>query len=184
LSKSNKREDLKEFMLSEEGTFAYCTASRPETCVKAVDDLEHYLETEGPYDGVIGFSMGASFILSWMIGKVLEKRADRPVALPFKVGIFFSNAGRLLKFNGETGKPVVSYDPIDMEGVLDIPTAHIWGSADPDSENAELASQACNEETRSVLIHERGHEVPMSAANVISAAKVINRAIARAQGMN
>jgi hypothetical protein len=178
------RKELKEFIRSEEETFAYCIPTKPETCISAVNDLERYLDAEGPYDGVIGFSLGATFVLSWMIKKVREQKDDRSVKLPFKVGIFFSNAGRLLEYNDATGQCVVPYDPIAVEGLLDIPTAHIWGFADPDSENAQMASQACNEEFRSVFVHEKGHEVPMSAENIISTAKVINRAITRAQGFN
>ena len=171
-------------MLSDEKTLAYCTTTRPETCISAVNDLERYLQAEGPYDGVIGFSLGATFALSWLIKKAREQKGDKSVELPFKVGIFFSNAGRLLDYNDSIEHSIVPLDPIAIDGLLNIPTAHIWGSHDPDRENAQLASQACNEETRSVFVHERGHEVPMSTENVISAARVINRAITRAQGFN
>jgi hypothetical protein len=171
-------------MRSEEETFAYCNPTQPETCLTAVHHLDRYLEVEGPYDGVIGFSLGATFVLSWMINKAWERKRDKSVELPFKVGIFFSNAGRLLDYSDQIEKSIVPFDPVAIDGLLDIPTAHIWGISDPDKENAQLAMQACNEETRSVFIHDRGHEVPMSAENVISAAKVINRAIIRAQGFN
>ena len=179
---ANTTIEMKQFMLPEEPTFAYCTPTVPETCMKAIKDLDKYLETEEPYDGVIGFSLGATFILSWMVKKVQEKKKGQSAELPFKVGIFFSNAGRLLEYNDTIEESVTPLDLAEIDGIIDIPTAHIWGSRDPDRLNAQLASQACDEDTRSVFVHERGHEVPMSPENVISAAKVINRAITRAQG--
>ncbi|KAJ5330122.1 hypothetical protein N7452_010512 [Penicillium brevicompactum] len=144
---ANTTIEMKQFMLPEEPTFAYCTPTVPETCMKAIKDLDKYLETEEPYDGVIGFSLG-----------------------------------RLLEYNDTIEESVTPLDLAEIDGIIDIPTAHIWGSRDPDRLNAQLASQACDEDTRSVFVHERGHEVPMSPENVISAAKVINRAITRAQG--
>ncbi|KAJ5344309.1 uncharacterized protein N7506_002674 [Penicillium brevicompactum] len=179
---ANTTIEMKQFVLPEEPTFAYCTPTVPETCMKAVKDLDKYLETEEPYDGVIGFSLGATFILSWMVKKIQEKKQGQSAELPFKVGIFFSNAGRLLEYNDTIEQSVTPLDLAEIDGIIDIPTAHIWGTRDPDQLNAQLASQACDEDTRSVFVHERGHEVPMSPENVISAAKVINRAITRAQG--
>ncbi|KAJ5295646.1 hypothetical protein N7508_010467 [Penicillium antarcticum] len=176
--------DIKEFMLSDENTFTYYTPTRPETCFSAFNNLEHYLEAEGPYDGVMGFSLGAAFVMSWMINRIQKQKGNKFAQLPFKVGIFFSNGGPLLDCNDSSGQSVLPFDPIAIDGILDIPTAHIWGRCDPEKGNAEFAIRACNQDTRSVFVHERGHEVPKSAENVISAAKVINRAIARAQGFN
>ena len=173
---------MKDFMLSDDPTFAYCTRTKPETCAKAIDDLDAFLENEEPYDGVIGFSSGANFALSWMTNRIQRHKDSEQ--LPFKVGIFFSTADPLLECKRAPELIVEPWNPVDIEGIIDIPTAHIWGSADSYRENSESASQACNEDTRSIFVHERGHEVPMSNENVISAAKVINRTIARAQGFN
>lgn len=178
----NEQTDLKQFMIPGEQTFAYCTPTMPETCLKAGKDLDRYLEMEGPYDGVIAFSSGATFVLSWMINKIREKNPNKPLELPFKVGIFFSNVGRLAEFHDSVEPAVTTLDETETNGVIDMPTAHIWGIDDLDQENARLASQACNEATRSVYVHGKGHEVPMSTEGVISAVKAINRAIARAQG--
>ncbi|CAG8942941.1 unnamed protein product [Penicillium salamii] len=173
---------MKQFMLPEEPTFAYCTPTKPETCVNAIHDLEEYLEVEGPYDGIIGFSLGANFALSWMINKI-QKNGNRG-QLPFKVGIFFSTADRLLECKETPEKFVAPWNPVEIDGIIDIPTAHIWGTADSHRANSQLASLACDEDNRSIFVHDRGHEVPISAENVISAAKAINRAITRAQGFN
>ncbi|KAJ5950217.1 uncharacterized protein N7479_008630 [Penicillium vulpinum] len=174
------RLDLRELLPPDDETFAYCNPSSPQSCIKAFNDLEHYVQAEGPYDGVMGFSLGATFAMSWMFKKLREQKDEKPVQLPFKVGIFFSAPGLLQYHDLLAGQLFGSkFNPAD--GLLDIPTAHIWGCHDRDKEKAEAASQACDEAVRSVFVHDKGHEIPISSDNVISMAKVINRAITRAQ---
>ncbi|KGO73767.1 Serine hydrolase FSH [Penicillium italicum] len=146
----------------------------------AFDDLERYVAAEGPYDGVMGFSLGATFVMSWMFKKLREQNDDKPVQLPFKVGIFFSAPG-LLQYHDLLVEQLFGSKFNPADGFLDIPTAHIWGCHDRDKEKAEAASQACNELVRSVFVHDKGHEIPISSDNVILMAKAINRAITRAQ---
>ncbi|CAI7624835.1 unnamed protein product [Penicillium glandicola] len=173
-------EDLRELLPPDDETFAYCNPLSPQSCAKAFDDLERYVQTEGPYDGVMGFSLGATFVMSWMFKKLREQKDNKPVQLPFKVGIFFSAPG-LLQYHDLLAKQLFAskFDPAD--GLLDLPTAHIWGCHDRDKEKAEAASQAFNEGVRSVFVHDKGHEIPISSDSVIMMAKVINRAITRAQ---
>lgn len=180
LTNSDKELDLRELLPPDDETFAYCNPLSPESCAKAFDDLERYVQAEGPYDGVMGFSLGATFVMSWMFKKLREQKDNKPLQLPFKVGIFFSAPG-LLQYHDLLAKELfgAKFDPAD--GLLDLPTAHIWGCHDRDKEKAEAASQACNALVRSVFVHDRGHEIPISSDNVIAMVKAINRAITRAQ---
>lgn len=164
-------------MLPDEETFAYCDTSCPATCSKAIGDLERYLESEGPYDGVMAFSMGAAFILLWMARKMREKNSNKAFVLPFKVGIFFSVAGPLRDFDFETEKEIIPLDHISNTCLVKIPTVHVWGTEDREKENAEMAIQLCEENSRSVFVHARGHEVPMSQNYVIAITKLIKRAM-------
>ncbi|CAI7601627.1 unnamed protein product [Penicillium bialowiezense] len=174
-------QEMKQFLLPGEATFAYCTPTVPETCVKAFKDLDKYLETEEPYDGVIAFSLGTTFVMSWMVKKYREKKQAE---IPFKVGIFFSSAGWLMAPHDSIEPSVTSCDPAEVEGIIDIPTAHIWGSQDSYRANAEMCIKVCKADVRSKFIHEKGHGVPASAEDVISTVQVMNRAMATAQGFN
>lgn len=173
-------EDLRELLPPDDETFAYCNPLSPQSCAKAFDDLERYVQAEGPYDGVMGFSLGATFVMSWMFKKLREQKDNKPVQLPFKVGIFFSAPG-LLQYHDLLTEELFGSKFNPADGLLDIPTAHIWGCHDRDKEKAEAASQACNELVRSVFVHDKGHEIPISSDNVILMVKAINRAITRAQ---
>ncbi|KAJ5081200.1 Serine hydrolase FSH [Penicillium angulare] len=171
---------MSEFMLTDEETFAFCDSSSAQSCAKAVEDLEDYLKAEGPYDGVMAFSMGATFVLSWMARKSLENKDSNSFQLPFRVGIFFANAGPLLDYDLSSSGSVKVLDSAALEELIKIPTVHVWGTGDPDKENAALASQACKGKEKSVFVHGRGHEVPTAIETVIPIAKVINRAIIQA----
>ncbi|KAJ5588139.1 hypothetical protein N7537_010817 [Penicillium hordei] len=173
-------EDLRELLPPDDETFAYCNPLSPQSCAKAFNDLERYVQTEGPYDGVMGFSLGATFVMSWMFKKLREQKDNKPVQLPFRVGIFFSAPG-LLQYHDLLAEELFGSKFNPADGLLDLPTAHIWGCHDRDKEKAEAASQACNELVRSVFVHDKGHEIPISSDNVILMVKVINRAITRAQ---
>ncbi|KAJ6127371.1 hypothetical protein N7523_002983 [Penicillium sp. IBT 18751x] len=173
--------DLDELAMGEEQTYAICDPNSASSCIGAMKSIERYIETEGPYDGVMAFSQGASIILGWMINKQREAKRVSSQQCPFKVGIFFSNPWRVYDGNALANDQLVFLNPEDFEGLLDLPTAHIWGSADKDCALAQAISTSCVAEKRSVFIHERGHEIPAKSDTVILMARVINRAMAQAE---
>ncbi|KAJ5661741.1 uncharacterized protein N7477_009357 [Penicillium maclennaniae] len=173
--------DLDELAMGEEQTYAICDPKSASSCIGAMKNIERYIETEGPYDGVMAFSQGASIILGWMINKQREAKWVSSQQCPFKVGIFFSNPWRVYDGNALANDQLVFLNPEDFEGLLDLPTAHIWGSADKACALAQAISTSCVADKRSVFIHERGHEIPAKSDTVILMARVINRAIAQAE---
>ncbi|KAJ5628129.1 hypothetical protein N7490_010357 [Penicillium lividum] len=154
--------DLDEFVMGEEKTFAICDPASPSSCLEAMENIERYIAAEGPFDGIMTFSQGTSIALGWLIKRQLEAKGGEPWPLPFKIAYMYSPT---------------------FEGLLDFPTAHIWGSADKDQAMAEMLSNACVADKRSVFVHTRGHEIPADINTVISMAKTINRAIVRAESM-
>ncbi|KAJ5683050.1 hypothetical protein N7462_006215 [Penicillium macrosclerotiorum] len=176
-----KDRDLDQYVMGDENTYAICDPTKPDSCIQAIENLEQYILTEGPYDGVMGFSQGANIALSWMIKKQRENKRNKTQPLPFKFGIFFSNPWGVYDANALADGQLVYLDPAAFEGLIDLPTAHIWGTGDKDRAMAQMISNACVAEKRSVFIHDQGHEIPLKKDAVISMAKVINRAMAQAQ---
>ncbi|KAJ5752590.1 hypothetical protein N7520_009507 [Penicillium odoratum] len=175
--------DLDEFVMGEENTFAICDPASPSSCLEAMENIERYIAAEGPFDGIMTFSQGTSIALGWLIKRQLEAKGGKPWKLPFKIGVFFSNPWGVYDGQAlEQGQIAYMYSPT-FEGLLDFPTAHIWGSADKDQAMAEMLSNSCVAEKRSVCVHTRGHEIPADINTVISMAKTINRAIVRAESM-
>lgn len=172
--------DLDELAMGEEETYAICDPKSASSCVKAMEDFERYIATEGPYDGIMAFSQGTSITLGWMIHKQREAQGGSTHQIPFKVGVFFSNPWGVYDGNALAEDRLDFLDPKDFEGLLDLPTAHIWGSADKDHAMAQAISTSCVADKRSVFVHERGHEIPAKSDTVILMARAINRAMAQA----
>ncbi|KAJ5302766.1 hypothetical protein N7476_009565 [Penicillium atrosanguineum] len=172
--------DLDQLAMGEEQTYAICDPNSASSCVAAMENIERYIATEGPYDGIMAFSQGASITLGWMIYKQREAKSGSLQHLPFKVGVFFSNPWRVYDGKALAEDRLAFMDPKDFEGLLDLPTAHIWGSADKDHAMAQAISTSCVADKRSVFVHERGHEIPAKSDTVILMARAINRAIAQA----
>ncbi|KAL2810108.1 serine hydrolase FSH [Aspergillus granulosus] len=165
---------LKDDMLGDENTFTYLDPTSVESCLQAAQLFEQYVAAEGPYDGVIGFSLGANVALSWMIKC---QRSGEP--LPFKVGIFFSCAFPLRDVDALQQGRLASLVNVPGE-YLDLPTAHIWGASDVGQEYAQYAYQACEASKRSVYVHSEGHEISAAPNDLITMVKAVNRAIGQA----
>ncbi|KAK3324428.1 serine hydrolase FSH [Cercophora scortea] len=167
--------ELKDTMTGDFTPLFYCHEMDPASVLGAGEQLSRYLDAEGPFDGVMGFSLGAAFVATWMLDQVACGRA-----LPFRCAVFFSSsvpgnaaamrAGQLEAVRG------------DYAAGIPIPTAHIWGTRDALAGDmpSELFS-LCAPATRSVFVHGGGHEVPASEANVALAANTIRRCILMAQ---
>lgn len=157
-----------------EATYAYCDPHQPQSCLQAVQDLERYLRVKGPYDGVMAFSLGTSIALTILIDHARQTGMQDP---PFKVAILFSNPGK--PYDMEFLR-LGRIEPWDPQPMISIPTAHVWGSADPLNEKASLAPGYCKEENKSIFVHKGGHQIPTAAGEVVMMANVIHRAIGQA----
>jgi hypothetical protein len=183
LNRTDTETDLDQFVMGEEQTYAMCDPLLALSCIEAMKRLEEYITAEGPYDGIMGFSQGANLALSWMINKQREAKGGVLQQFPFKFGVFFSNPWGVYEASALESGHLVYLEEGTIEGLLDLPTAHIWGSADKDHELALMISKACVGGKRSVFVHDRGHEIPSKTNAVISMAKTINQAIVRALSM-
>lgn len=149
--------------------------------LKALDDLDRYVEAQGPFDGVIAFSLGAM-----LASTLLIRRARLSAHTPFKMAIFFSGCMP----SDPDGLAEGTFRRISEGGTgeaIKIPTAHIWGSAErgetgwpPELRDACLAS------LREEFVHEGGHEIPGSKdkAAVMGVVQAIRRTMWRAQRMH
>ncbi|KAK1142914.1 hypothetical protein N8T08_007155 [Aspergillus melleus] len=159
---------LKDNLSPDEKAFSYSDPMSAASWMQAVEGLDEYVANEGPFDGVIGFSAGASLAILWLLWR--QQKRDIPV----KMGVFFSNA------HGPNQLKALGI-PFSIEN-LNLPTAHIWGSCD-DGEGqitAKCGWGLCKADRRSMYIHGKGHEIPTAPDETIGMVKAIDRAILRA----
>ncbi|GAB1316524.1 Family of serine hydrolases 3 [Madurella fahalii] len=155
--------------------FAYADFDDLTSCVKALNQLENYIASEGPFDGLLAFSQGATISATY-----LAHAQMRGVAVPFKCAIFFSAGGVFdadLLAKGE----VSMLTPESVGEVIRIPTAHIWGLNDSTVNSAAVAA-VCAGEKRQVFTHDGAHEIPgvRSPADVKSSVRIMRRVISMA----
>jgi predicted esterase len=146
---------------------------------KAINQLAQYVEVEGPFDGVIGYSQGASLAATYMIHYTQKyPRAD----LPFKCAIFFSG-GKPLNPNALSREELEFLDPDTFSLPLMLPTAHIWGRNDllwPGS--SENLWRLCDPGQQSMFLHDEGHDIPGPRAKdaLLGSVRVIRRTLEKA----
>ncbi|KAL4914901.1 serine hydrolase FSH [Aspergillus aurantiobrunneus] len=166
-----------ETMLGDEKTFSYCDPADAASWLKALELLEQYVAAEGPYDGVLGFSLGANIAMLWMIHRQ-QHRPHEP--LPSRVGVFFSNTFGLIDLDALRQGQVRYAEKLSE--CLDLPTAHVWGAKDGGGEDARVTSQVYKAGTRSTYVHGKAHEISTAGEDVMGMVKAINRAIGEAEG--
>jgi len=137
--------------------FEYCDTNSFASCSQMVRDLETYVATEGPFDAVMGFSIGATIAAGLMLHQ-LKAEAQNGAAPTFKCAIFFSGDIPLDLCSWERGQ-LQKIQHGAYHELLSVPTAHIWGSNDERGFGPEL-SKLCVASLRSVFVHGAGHEIP------------------------
>ena len=140
-----------------------------ESIANVLDDLESYLEGEGPFDGLWGFSEGASLAAILLIrqkrrheekSRALGHSTPPPLKPLVRCAVFFSGPTPVdPPASGGDDKEPEPLDPASAGEPIRIPTAHVWGSNDREYVGPGL-TQLCQPEGCNVFIHGRGHEIP------------------------
>ncbi|MCJ1447603.1 MAG: hypothetical protein MMC23_008114 [Stictis urceolatum] len=159
---------------SEASYYSYFDPESPQTFARALDQLDKYLSTEGPFDGAIAFSQGASLIASYLISM---ERAGRK---PFSCTILFSTPPVIDPASVEEHTKHTQLrlaDPDTYGCLISTPTVHIWGDKDKQKATAERLSMLCDPAQTNVYVHDGDHEIPSlkSKRHVVETVKVIRR---------
>jgi Serine hydrolase (FSH1) len=177
--------ELKGYLSTSDTYFAYFNQNSLSTCRKALSDLETFIQTDGPFDGVMAFSQGAALASTLIVKKFLQDPRGQTLSPIFKCAIFISG--------GIPCSPISLSDPTQTElrlldaringECISIPTTCIWGAKDLEWP-PELA-KLCKRDEREVFVHDGGHEVPGSSdieavrASVRAVRRTVDRALHR-----
>jgi hypothetical protein len=146
--------------LVEEGTecFQWYDHNSAESVSNAISDLLAYIAVEGPFDGVMGFSQGAS--LAAMILALPEFPG------PFAFGVCICSG---LPFSVDVlGDGIVrACDPSIDTDMINVPTAHIVGAQDASKEYGMVVFGICSKDLRVLYEHSAGHEIPTKPRAVV-----------------
>ncbi|KAI9714016.1 MAG: hypothetical protein M1820_000746 [Bogoriella megaspora] len=151
---------------------------------QAQDDLRQYIETDGPFDGVMAFSQGcsvaAAFILELQRAK--SKIGDSVSgAQAFKCAVFLAGRPPYIDADLKNTYSGPRGEDMGLNEQISIPTVHIWGRNDRiEPGNALALHNICSREDKRAVVHNGGHEVPGARDKdaVIDSAHVVKRMIA------
>jgi predicted esterase len=149
--------------------------------VKALEQLAGYIDAEGPFDGVMGFSQGATLAATYLIQRSQQHPNER---LPFRCAIFLSGPRPYDPPALAPGE--VRYFELEATGrsVINLPTAHIWGRRDVRcAHDCEALLELCDAAQRDAYVHAGEHEIPGARApeDIQGCIRTVRRIIDKAQ---
>lgn len=114
-----------------------------------------------------------------MIRKFKEDPEGQRADPLFKCAVLFSPAMMPVDYKALQEGEFRTLNVATDGEIIDIPTAHIWGSDDHWTATGRELSRMCKANGRSVFIHDGGHEVPGpgSKVAVTRTVNVIRRAV-------
>ncbi|KAI9644956.1 hypothetical protein NHQ30_006991 [Ciborinia camelliae] len=179
--------EIEAYLAGKEECFTYFDYGSEDSIGKALGDLARYIAEEGPFDGIMAFSHGASLASMFIIQSLQRSREPLPHnphfpqnSCPvFKCAIFLSGVRPTNVCLAAPADGNIRWLDESLDGVvIDMPTAHIFASNDAAIPGeSEKLSKLCASDKRIVFIHDQGHEVPKSKEAVLSTVHVIRRVI-------
>ncbi|KAF5020448.1 hypothetical protein F66182_7527 [Fusarium sp. NRRL 66182] len=164
-----------EAFIGPDESLAYYDQHSAESVLAAVDDLSEYIAEEGPFDGVLGFSQGASLAAMIM---VRARHANPP---PFQFAVFFCAGLPYCEKALRAGKLKLLKADETSGPVIHVPTANIFGTKDPDLSDSKALVELCQPWGRVVLDHGAGHEIPRVPVEVVDdMARAVEKVVTKA----
>lgn len=120
----------------------------------AVADVADWIQQNGPFEGVMGFSQGAS------LAAMVLARARYANPPPFSFAVFICSGLPYCDQGLQDGKLNFMRAENTDGPVIHVPTAHIIGSQDPDVGYSKALVDLCQPWGRVVMDHGAGHEIP------------------------
>jgi hypothetical protein len=170
--------ELKDFFPSDGDYYDYFSFQSAQSVEKALDDMTEFLKLEGPYDGLIAFSLGGALAATWLLR---QAQLYPNVPLPVKCAVFLSAGAAVDLASLQRGE--VALQTVDDLYLRGFPTAHIWGRNDELwADRSERLCGMCDPQDRVVFLHEEGHSVPGTRAKeaLLGCVRAIRRTVGRA----
>ncbi|KAI9040231.1 uncharacterized protein KD926_008432 [Aspergillus affinis] len=141
----------------------------PSGALSAVEDLADYVAENGPFDAIMGFSLGATlsvmFLFNWSKLGFVES--------PFKFAILLSSC-LPCDWDALQMRRLEFMDPTQVTAPIKVPTIHCWSPQDTEYPGeSRLVMEMCDASNRVNLQHSAGHNPPTQPGEVDKLAQVI-----------
>ena len=139
-----------------------------------LDQLKRVIEREGPFDGIMGHSEGASVAATLLLRQRERGRGDsgsRSWAVGWKCAIFFNGWPPYTNEETDEGKGEQSWkgerlllpanpDCLQDQVLIPISTCHVMSARDPTNARAVALYRLCAAESAKIVGHSKGHVIP------------------------
>ncbi|KAI4595033.1 hypothetical protein KJ359_007286 [Pestalotiopsis sp. 9143b] len=143
--------------------------------ISAIQFLFKIMEEEGPFEGIIGYSEGATMAGTLLLAEQRRKELEGYEPM-IKCAIFFAGWPPL---DPQTFAMVLSDE---TETMIDIHTCHIIGSLDPYVGGSLALYNACDPDIAYMFDHGKGHTLPRDAAVIKELGDVVRTMITESTG--
>lgn len=132
--------------------------------------IDEQLSSQGPFDGVLGFSEGASAAATWLLRQTAPNSTQS-----FGFAIFLCGTAPVSPHSCD----IALADELSER--ISIPTANIVGDKDPGYKNSLALYNLCNSHSATLYNHGRDHAIPWDPHVTEAIAKEIQGVIRRSQ---
>ncbi|ESZ93010.1 hypothetical protein SBOR_6581 [Sclerotinia borealis F-4128] len=157
--------------------------------ITAVDDLAAYIIENGPFDSILGFSMGTALAATLLLrpkGDLEDSHTHACARRMIRSAVFVCGTlpvDRNELAKGKMGWLVASQveaSPAAVWPTIDIPTVHAWSPQDEEypGQSEELICM-CSEKTRIEVLHGAKHGFPSKAQEVAELVTIAKEMFAR-----
>ncbi|KAK9321245.1 DUF341 domain oxidoreductase [Lipomyces orientalis] len=137
-----------------------------ESIAAAFHLIDGIVEDEGPFDGVVGFSHGATLAAAFLLHHIATRQTHDPPWGPFRCAVFIAG---LAPFE-EDGRRIRA----DERGaVFKMPSVHVAGQEDEVFEESLNLYRLCERDGTALVMHEKGHLVPREREDLMAVARAI-----------
>ncbi|PLB54711.1 hypothetical protein P170DRAFT_505429, partial [Aspergillus steynii IBT 23096] len=149
--------------------YSYCDDT-PQSVRRAVADLAQYAAENGPFDAVMGFSLGAALALTLLLNHE-QLGLSEP---PFDCAVLLCSV-LPCDWSALERDQVELLSPSQVSRPVQIPTVHCWSPEDLDHPGqSQKVISMCTPDGRVELVHHAGHTLPVDGAGVEQLAQAID----------
>ncbi|KAJ5916857.1 hypothetical protein N7504_000872 [Penicillium tannophilum] len=136
--------------------------------ISTVEDLASYVVENGPFHGVMGFSLGAALAVTLLLNSTKVGFVEPP----FKFAILLCSV-LPCDWDALQSGEVKFLDPTQVTHI-NIPTIHFWSPKDVVfSSESRLVVEMCDAASRVNLQHQAGHNMPAQPSGIEELAQAI-----------
>lgn len=142
----------------------------PHGLAEEIHLLTALIESEGPFQGILGFSMGSQ-VAATVLACHMQNCEAKGTSSMFKFAVFYCGGP---PFN-PSGEGMLLADEVGE--VYRFPTCHVIGAADPLIDASMALYNLCDPETAVIFDHAKGHQLVWAPGIVKNLASTLRKMI-------